>query len=158
MLSPYVLHSKISIPYYWQAGNFLGRFFAGLSKGILLASICPKCQLKSLPPRQICIHCSLESDALIEVQNAGRLRTFTHLNLDSAQKYRCKDECTFYSNLSSPVWGIVQFDTCDTGLVHFINPGAIKKLSVGTRMKAVFKPVSERVGTILDIHYFDLDP
>ncbi|MBI4925068.1 MAG: hypothetical protein HY843_04015 [Bdellovibrio sp.] len=79
------MHSKISIRYQWQAGDFLTRFFEGLKKEILLASVCPKCRRKNLPPKRICVRCFQTTQELVPVNNSGRLISFTQINLSSAR-------------------------------------------------------------------------
>jgi uncharacterized OB-fold protein len=50
------------------------------------------------------------------------------------------------------VYGIIQLDGADTGLVHMLGEVEPEQLRIGMRVQAVFK--EERVASILDIKYF----
>jgi uncharacterized OB-fold protein len=138
-LPSHILKSKIEIPYHWQAGEFVGRFLSELKNGILLASHCPTCGVKALPPRKICKECFTDRSSLVEVSNIGTLRSFTYFPSDNTRS-----------------WGMVRFDGCATDFVHFLNPNCVGKIKNGERMKASFFPKESRKGSILDIRYFDV--
>ena len=51
-------------------------FFAGLSKGKLLGSVCTKCQYKFATPRAHCIECGAKTEWM-ELPLEGKVHTFT---------------------------------------------------------------------------------
>jgi len=61
------------------------------------------------------------------------------------------------SNAMQPVeppiiYGIIQLDGADTGLLHMLGEVDLEQLKIGMRLQAVFQ--EKRVGSILDIKYF----
>jgi hypothetical protein len=50
------------------------------------------------------------------------------------------------------IYGIIQLDGADTGLLHMLGEVDLEQLKIGMRLQAVFQ--EKRVGSILDIKYF----
>ena len=50
------------------------------------------------------------------------------------------------------VYGIIQLDGADTGIVHMLGEVDLEQLRIGMRVQAVFK--ENRQASILDIKYF----
>jgi uncharacterized OB-fold protein len=80
---------------------------------------------------------------LVEVSDKGTVISFTEV---------------FYKEPVQPpiaapfVYGIIQLDGADTGMVHFIGGVNPQDIKIGMRVQAVFK--DKREGSILDIDYF----
>jgi len=127
----------------YDAGTIRSRFLTEIRDNQKIMGMrCPHCNLVYVPPRSVCLKCFGNLSDFVEVGQAGKLTTYSIV-------YRSEP---FYPVEPTFVYGIIQLDGADTGLVHFINEVDLQKVRIGMRVKAVFK--EERVGSILDIKYF----
>ena len=145
----------LTAPYHMQLGytNYAGpvrsRFLMELRDNKRIMGIrCSQCDLVYVPPRPNCTRCLNNLDEWVEVSDKGTVITYT--NVYSLEPMH-KKEIPF-------VFGIIQLDGADTGLVHFLSeivPERVRtseQLKIGMRVQAVFKET--RTGSILDIDYF----
>ena len=127
----------------YDAGATRSRFLTEIRDNRKIMGIrCPDCNLVYVPPRSVCLKCFSNLSDFVEVGQAGTLTTYSIV-------YRSEP---FYPVEPPFVYGIIQLDGADTGLVHLIGEVDLQEVRVGMRVKAVFK--EERVGSILDIKYF----
>ena len=127
----------------YDAGAIRSRFLTEIRDNRKIVGIrCTECNRVYVPPRAVCLKCFGNLSDYVEVGQEGTLTTYSIV-------YRSEP---FYPVEPPFVYGIIQLDGADTGLVHFINEVDLQKVRVGMRVKAVFK--EERVGSILDIKYF----
>jgi uncharacterized OB-fold protein len=118
------------------------RFFRGIQAGKIFGTRCPNCERVYVPAAIFCERCLAELDEWIDVGTTGKLHTFTLLykNYDGSQR-------------ETPViTALVEFG--DGGLIHYLEEVDLQGISIGMEVEAVFKPESEREGSILDIAYF----
>jgi uncharacterized OB-fold protein len=109
--------------------------------GRLVASRCPNCNLNYLPPRIYCERCMSKLDEYVQIENNGAVETFTQCYQDADGK-----------PLSEPVTvALVRFPSAHGGIVH----KAKGPVSIGDKVRLVFREKSERTGSILDIEYFE---
>jgi uncharacterized OB-fold protein len=107
----------------------------------LVASRCHKCDLNYLPPRIYCERCMSRLEEYVPIENLGNVATFTLCKSGADGK-----------DLPEPVGvAFVQFPSAHGGLVHKTNG----KVSIGDKMRVVFKEKAKRIGSILDIEYFE---
>lgn len=127
----------------YDAGAIRSRFLTELRDNKRIMGIrCPDCNRVYVPVRSICNNCFANLSEFVEVAPTGTLTTYSIV-------YRSEPYCP----VDAPfVYGIIQLDGADTGLVHFINEVDLQKVRVGMRVRAVYK--KERAGSILDIKYF----
>ena len=110
----------------------------------LVAARCPSCDLNYLPPRIYCERCMSNLNEFVPVENDGVVESCTVCTRDNEGK-----------KLAQPVHlALVRFPSTYGGLVHNTN----KEVSIGDRVRVVFKEKSERTGSILDIAYFEKLP
>jgi len=115
-----------------------------MENGQLIASRCPKCDFNYLPPRIYCEKCLSKLDEYVQVENSGTVEMFTMCHQDAEGKA-----------LAQPVGvALVRFQGAHGGIVHKTKGD----LSIGDRVRAVFKERSNRVGSILDVEYFEKIP
>ena len=111
----------------------------------ILGSYCNKCKKAFLPQRLFCERCLSRLTETRMAPHEGILETFTIAHLDLEE-----------TRLEPPkTVGFVQFKGFEGGLIHYILSSNEKKLKVGSRVKAVFLPSSQRKGSILDIAHFE---
>ena len=133
---------KMEIPYLYHAGALGSRFLIELRDNKSIMGVrCPVCNRVYVPPKSTCIRCFSKLDEWVEVSNKGTLTTY-------AVVYQPEP----LHPVEPPfIYGIVQLDGADTGIVHFIEAD-IEKVRVGMRVQAAFKDSGE--GRITDIRCF----
>ena len=142
-LDVFVYEGKIDIPNTYTAGAVGSRFLIEIRDNKkIMGTRCPACNLVYVPARSVCKECFGQFTDWMEVSDKGTLIT-----------YAVAHEPSKVQPVEPPVlYGIVQLDGADTGLVHLLGEVKPDQLKAGMRMQAVFK--EERTGSILDIKYF----
>ena len=130
--------------YIYTAGIAGDRFFRELrGSGRLLASKCPKCERRYLPPRLFCELCFAEMTDWVDVPQEGRLEAVAVVRVDLHGEPLPQPE----------VWGLVRFAGIHGGLIHRIGVEP-ERAKPGLRVRAVLKPPEDRRGAIDDIERF----
>jgi uncharacterized OB-fold protein len=126
----------------YTVGLAAERFFREIKDNArLVASRCVKCNLNYLPPRIYCERCMSNLVDYVPIENAGTVDTFTICRKDPEGK-----------DLSNPVSiALVRFPSAHGGIVHRTKT----QVEIGDRVRPVFKEKSKRIGSILDIEYFE---
>jgi len=139
----WIYHGQIKIPNSYSAGAVGSRFLIDLrDKKKIMGTRCPTCNRVYVPARSICKDCFGQLDEWVEVSNKGTVLT-----------YSIEYEPKPIQPVDPPViYGIIQLDGADTGLVHMLGGVDPEQLRVGMRVQAVFS--DERVASIMDIKYF----
>ncbi len=136
---------KVPVEYVYTVGVASEPFFRALmERGRLLASPCPECGVRYLPPRLFCERCFSRLEASLELEPRGTLEAFTvvHVDLDG-------------NRLDEPqAYGLVRIHGADTALVHRLAASDADEPEVGMEVEAVLLPPAERTGSILDIRHF----
>jgi acetyl-CoA C-acetyltransferase len=130
--------------YAWDAGVAIGRFLDGLEEALILGRECRSCRRILVPPRMFCERCFRGTDAWVEVQQTGIVQTFSicHVRWDMQP-------------LDEPeIPAVISIDGSDGGLLHMLGDVGPDDVSVGMAVEAVWRPESERTGSILDISHF----
>ncbi len=140
---------KPSAKYAWSAGIALSRFLAELKEGRIIGRKCNKCGRILIPPRMYCEVCFRPTDEWVYVNDVGKVTTAV-VSYISAERAR----------LEKPeVVGVIEFDDAPgSGIFHRLNikpEDVINRRAFGMRVKAVWKPKEQRVGSITDIEYFE---
>lgn len=103
---------------------------------------CPSCGKVYVPPRLHCPTCFARMSEWVELSGKGSLTSYTVVRYE--EPYLPKQPPFAY--------GIIQMDSADTGMSHFLGEVDLDKIKIGMRLEPVFK--EEREGSILDIDYF----
>ena len=142
---PFRVEGDFPVHFRYTVGVAGEKFFREIMEnGRLIASRCPKCNLNYLPPRIYCEKCLSKLDEYVSVENSGTVETFTKCHQDADGK-----------ELAHPVGvALVRFQGAHGGIVHKTKGD----LSIGDRVRVVFKERSKRVGSILDVEYFEKIP
>ena len=148
-----LLHRDPKAPLSWQGdlpvtnrytyGLAGEKFFRSIKdEGRILGTHCPNCDRTYVPAAVFCERCLAKLDDWVDVGTSGEVITFTFLfvNLDGSP--RDKPE----------IIAFVRFG--DGGLVQRLSEINPDQVEIGMLVEAVFKPTSERIGSILDIDYF----
>jgi len=119
------------------------RFFRAIKdEGRILGTRCHQCNWTYVPGVAFCERCLGELTEWVDVGTTGEVYTFTLLNENYDGSRRDTPE----------VVAFVQFG--DGGLVHRLGEVEPEEVEIGMLVEAVFKPKSERTGSITDILYF----
>jgi len=141
----WVYHGQINIPNTYSAGAVGSRFLIELRDNKrIMGTRCLKCNLVYVPARSVCRDCFGQLSEWVEVSNKGTLLS-----------HAIARQPTPVQPVPPPIiYGIIQLDGADTGIVHMLGEVDPTQLKVGMRVKAVFKTKKQRVASILDIKYF----
>jgi hypothetical protein len=132
--------------YSWDAGIAIGRYLEGLKEGKILGRVCYQCSRTLVPPRMFCEQCFRPTDRWVEVEDTGRVNTFSicHIRWDMQP-------------LEEPeLPAVIEIDGASPGIgfMHKLGEVAPEDISVGMAVEAVWRPEGERRGSILDIRHF----
>ena len=119
------------------------KFFRALKdNGQILGTHCPNCDITYVPATVFCERCLSQLDEWVDVGTTGEVVTFTFLfvNLDGTPRQEPE------------IIAFVRF--ADGGLIHRLGDVEPEQVEFGMAVQAVFKPASERTGSILDIDHF----
>jgi len=131
----------------WSAGIAIGRFLDELKNGKIIASTCSKCGRIMVPPRVYCEQCYKPIDDWVYVKDTGVVNTFS-VSFLAADATRLKEPI---------IVAIINLDGASEGMGIIHRMEEIKdwkKVKIGMKVKAVWKPLKERTGAITDIKYF----
>jgi len=139
----WIYHGQIYIPNTYTAGGVGSKFLIALrDKKKIMGTRCPTCNRIYVPARSVCKDCFSQLDEWVEVSDKGTLLTYTVYPQSSRVQ-----------PVEPPiVYGIIQLDGADTGIVHMLGEVDLEQLRIGMRVQAVFK--EKREASILDIKYF----
>lgn len=119
------------------------RFFRAIrDEGRILGTYCSHCDRTYVPAAAFCERCMHELDEWVDVGISGEVHTYTLLYENYDGSKRDDPEIIAFIRLG------------DGGLVHrleHIDPDAV---SIGLQVEAVFNPLADRKGSILDISHF----
>ena len=131
--------------YAWATGVAISKFLGGLKEGRICGSKCEKCGRIVVPPRIFCEYCFRRSDSYLTLPDTGIINTYSvsHISTDTTR-------------LKTPIIpAVIEIDGTDkAGFLHILGEIEPNTIRIGMKVKAVWKHVSERTGSIMDIHYF----
>ncbi len=143
------INDEPDLRYSWDNGYALTTYLEGLKKGKIRGSYCRHCGRMMIPARAFCELCNLQGvHDYYDLPDTGTVMTYTlsKVNWDSSPLPRGKTN----------IFAVIAIDGCpeDMGLCHMLGEVDPKKVKVGMRVKAVWKPEKERTGSVTDIKYF----
>lgn len=142
LTSPHVLE----YPYSRSVGPVLGQFLAGLRDGRILGSVCGSGGDRRVvvPPAEYDPVTGKDAGELVEVGPGGEVVSWCFVH-----------EPREGDLLGRPhAWALVRPDGADTAMLHVLDVASPDQVSTGMRVRASFRPASERVGSINDIECF----
>ncbi|MEM0118572.1 MAG: Zn-ribbon domain-containing OB-fold protein [Conexivisphaerales archaeon] len=132
--------------YSWSSGVAVSRFLEGLKKGELWGRRCDRCRRTMIPPRMYCEVCFRPTDRWVRLKDTGSINTYSvcWVNTDASRR---KEPLTI---------AVIGIDGAseNMGILHYVDEIKPEQVKIGMKVKAVWKPEKERVGSILDIRYF----
>lgn len=135
------------VQYSWSVGHAMSKFLQGLKDGKLYGIHCKKCKRVIVPPRMFCEYCFGPTEEWVELKDTGEIETFSISYLDADAR-----------RIEEPILvGVVSIDGAypkPMGFMHYFGEMTKDEIKIGMKVKAVWKPESEREGSITDIKYF----
>ena len=135
--------------YRWDTGEAVGRYLKELKHGRLIARRCDRCQRIMIPPRMFCERCFRPTDAWVYLNDRGRILTFSlcYVTWDVRRLKQPQIPAVIEIDGASPGMGIL----------HVIKRVPPKRVRVGMPVRAVWRPPSQRHGSVTDIAYWESD-
>ena len=131
--------------YAWATGVAISKFLGGLKEGRILGTKCDRCGRIVVPPRIFCEYCFRPSDNYLELPDTGIVNTYSvsHISTDTTR-------------LQEPIIpAVIEIDGTDrAGFLHILGEINPDRIRIGMKVRAVWKPHSERRGSITDILHF----
>ncbi len=137
---------KLNGLYAWDTGVGIGTYLASLKNGVILGSHCPSCRRTVVPPRVVCEWCYRPMDEFVPLKDTGTVNTYSlcYVTWDVQRIKQPEIPAVIEIDGASPLHGIMH-------MLGEVDPQDVK---IGMRVRAVWKPPRERVGSINDILYF----
>ncbi|MFQ5920187.1 MAG: Zn-ribbon domain-containing OB-fold protein [Thermoplasmata archaeon] len=132
--------------YAWSAGESIGRFLEELQEGHLVGRKCDVDDAVLFPPRSFCQEHFARTGEFVRLKNTGKVETYSISYLD-----------TDAQRLEEPILvAVISIEGAAEGMgfMHFLGEVDEHDVSIGMRVKAVWKPKKERAGSVTDIRYF----
>jgi uncharacterized OB-fold protein len=144
------IEQQITLRYRFAAGYHATRFFEALrDEGRILATRDAAGNVM-VPPRPVCGLSGLTMDEWVEVGPDGVLAGCTIVYVPFIDPM---------TGVQRPVpygFGLVRFDGADTSIYHLLDATDPQQIGVGKRVRAVFRPREERIGSLADIRHFSV--
>jgi len=139
------------LAYAWDNGPAISRYLQELKNGRLIAKRCRACDRIMLPPRMFCEMCWRPTDEWVYVNDTGTVNTFCISHVDWAAG---RLDIEGGERPFTPA--VIEIDGASSGqgILHMIDKVDPRRIKIGMRVKAVWKPEDEREGAITDILYF----
>lgn len=132
--------------YGWDTGIAIGKYLQGLKDGVIYGVYCATCRKTLVPPRNVCECCFRPITQFIPLQNTGTVNTFSLCYVTWDVK-----------RIKNPeIPAVIEIDGASPhhGILHKLGEVLPDEVKIGMRVKAVWKPVEDRIGAITDIEYF----
>jgi uncharacterized OB-fold protein len=141
--APQSWHGNLPVTSRYTFGLAGEKFFRTIKdEGKILGTRCPKCERVYVPAVLFCERCLSELDDWVDVGTSGEVHTYTlvYENYDGSPR------------LEPEIVALISFG--DGGIIHRLGEINLEDIEIGMVVKAVFKPVNQREGSILDIVHF----
>jgi acetyl-CoA C-acetyltransferase len=143
--APGAIDAKLDLEFEWDAGQAMGAFLDGLQEGRIVAAVCNNCGRTLVPPRKFCERCFRPTDSRVDVAATGVVETFSI----------CYVRWDMVALDPPEIPAVIRLDgTSQGGFLHMLGEAAPEDVRIGMGVEAVWKPLAERTGSILDIAYF----
>lgn len=135
------------IQYAWDTGVAMGRYLQELKKGRLIGRCCVQCERVMIPPRMFCEKCYGPTHDWVYLQDTGIVNTFSLCYVTWDVRKLKKPEIPAVIEIDGASKGM--------GILHVLGNVDPKKVRIGMRVRAVWKPAAKREGSITDIICFE---
>lgn len=147
------IHDKLKADFAWDTGIGIGSYLAGLKRGVILGAYCAHCRKTVVPPRVVCEWCFRPMSEYVPLKDTGTVNTFSLCYVTWDVQRIKEPEIPAVIALD----GASQLGPASVimgGIMHKLGKVNPSQVHIGMRVKAVWKPETERQGAITDILYF----
>ena len=137
--------TPLDVRYAWDPGDAVGAFLDGLRDERILATTCVSCGRTLVPPRAFCERCFRPTDAWRELPAVGTVETFSICHVTWDMRPLDQPELPAVIRIEG---------SSDGGFLHLLGEVAPDDVRIGMSVEAVWRPMDDRTGSILDIAYF----
>ncbi len=143
------VEDELACRYAWDTGVGVGRYLEELKEGNIIGKKCRKCHRIMLPARLFCELCFRPTDEWVYVKDTGVVNTFSicQVNWDASR---------VEPGEKPHLPAVIEIDGASKGMgiLHRLGEVDPKDIKIGMKVKAVWKPKRQRIGSITDINYF----
>ena len=153
VVTPYLLDFR----YRRSTGIALTRFLEGLKEGKFLGTRCSGCGRVLIPPRTFCEWCFRRVDEWIEHSGEGEVATYSIAYIGTNPKVRLpKPEpiAVIWFEGTKVVRPNTRTVAHAAGILHRLGEVEPQEIRIGMKVRPVWRPEEERVGSITDVLYF----
>jgi len=139
-----VMESPVELRFDFSAGYATAKFLRGCKEGKLIGQRSPATGKVIAPPRGSCPESGMPTIEEVELKDTGTVISFTIVHIPIP------------NNPIQPPYIIanIVLDGCDQTFIHLISECNNADITIGTRLKAVWKDKSEWDYTLENIKYF----
>ena len=135
--------------YSYAAGRYASRFMEALRDGTRLhGTRCKTCDVVLVPPRPMCGLCGGRTADWVEIGPGGVITGYTVVEVPFIDPMTGTERPIPYG------FAFIKLDGATTNIYHFLEESRHEHIQIGMRVQAVFKPRSDRDGTLADIIHF----
>ena len=151
------VRSEVRLPWKQCAGQYLTKFLIELRDNTrIIGNKCPKCGRINLPPNIVCGWCKIrvedKPENWVEFSDRGTVVTFLEITERDTEPLTGKLLGKINPGAQILLDG-AEAEGC-TPLYHILEETDIKKIYIGMRVQAVWRPREECIGSLNDILYF----
>jgi len=145
----FMTEDSLDCAYAWDTGVAINRYLSELKKARIIGTKCRKCKRVMLPPRLFCELCFIPSNEWVYLQDSGVVNTFSIC-------YVHWDASRIGEGEKPHLPAVIEIDGASQGMgiMHLLGEIEPEHIKTGMKVQAVWKPESEREGSITDIKYF----
>jgi len=147
---PIIISQTIEIPYRWSTGRHVGKFYQEIKDSArIYCNVCPECGHALILPRPVCARCHIKMGEWVEVGPEGTVLLYTIIEQSFWDPTLGRMKDVPYTA------AYIELDGRPTVFSHILKETDPEKVSVGLRVRAVFKPREQRIGHLTDILHFE---
>jgi hypothetical protein len=140
----FTIRSVPRMDYAWDTGEAIGRYLEELKQGRLCGRRCRKCARVLIPPRMQCERCWRPTDEWVTLPGTGTVNTFS----------LCYITWNMIPLKRPQIPAVIEVDGSSGGILHLLGGVDPRKVKVGLKVRAVWRPARERAGAITDIKHW----
>lgn len=139
-----IMYSPINLDYRFTASDHTSRFLESIKQGQFIGSQVAEGTPIYVPPRPVCPETGLRADRLVELPDTGIVHWFTIVHIPIPD------------NPIQPPFVVanILLDGADITFLHLISGCENEDIEIGMRVKAVWKPETERSHSPANIRFF----
>ena len=137
---------KMPVNFLYTAGVAGERFLREIKENAKILGVrCRKCDMVHVPPKIYCERCFERLGEWTELASEGQIETFTMCYFDADGNRLAEPE----------ILAVIRLEGANEGIIHRVRKIRDQQVHVGMEVKAVFREKKDRVGSVLDIAYFE---